>query len=429
MADYTGNGTDSGRTHNGAGNGTGKHSNGSGNGHAGTADPNGFDENPQETEALRQKYRKSKQLWTDVRLADWAGRWIPPREWIMEDWIPRTQCIGLYGISGVLKTLFLLQLLMAASLGLPFCGRTLARVPTYGLFCEDETEEILRRAHRIAAFYERDLSEFTDFHFASLVGVQDTEFLNFDSGRRMLGPAYHLFDGRLTEYKSGLAALDVLPDFFGGEEVNRRQASSFIRMLDGVSITHKCAVVFTAHPSQRGRASGRLDSGSTGWEGKTRGRLTLHDPGDDADADAAETPDQRDLRISRNPTDKRILTRAASNYARPGETIELVIRDGAFAITALDPTEAKKRGPLRDLEVDAKFLELIGKVKATGVWVNDTYTQPNRYAPTVFSRHPDRGTITKSEFENAMPRLMSHRRIRLVRVGNNKTGHMELEIV
>jgi AAA domain len=74
-------------------------------------------------------------LWRVTQLSEWAGRPIPRRSWVMEDWIPLGQCVGLYGIPGIQKTDFLLQLLMAASLGLPFCGIPLAHVRVYGLFC------------------------------------------------------------------------------------------------------------------------------------------------------------------------------------------------------------------------------------------------------------------------------------------------------
>jgi RecA-family ATPase len=75
-----------------------------------------------------------------------------------------------------------------------------------------------------------------------------------------------------------LVVLDTLPDFFGGSEVDRRQTSQFIRMLDGLGMVHNCGIVCAAHPSMRGRATRRLDSGNTGIEGKMRARLTIHDP-------------------------------------------------------------------------------------------------------------------------------------------------------
>ena len=35
---------------------------------------------------------------------------------------------------------------------------------TYGLFCEDSEEEIIRRIDRIAAFYGRTRADFTGFY-------------------------------------------------------------------------------------------------------------------------------------------------------------------------------------------------------------------------------------------------------------------------
>ena len=95
-----------------------------------------------------------------------------------------------------------------------------------------------------------------------------------------------------------LATLDTAPDFFGGAEISRRDVTRFVRKLDAVSMTRSCSILFTAHPSVRGRASGSFDSGSTGWEAKVRARLSLHDPGDEDD-DSDE--DKRDR--GRPPSD------------------------------------------------------------------------------------------------------------------------------
>ena len=353
----------------------------------------------------------------------WArtGQVIPERQWIMQDWIPRGQTTGLYGVSGVLKTTWLLQLMLAASAGLHFCGLPIAQVPVYGLFCEDTKDEILRRTSRIAAFYERDLAEFPNFHFASLVGQMDSELLLFDLGKRNPGQALEQFTRELDEHQPGLVVLDTLPDFFGGEEVNRRQTSQFIRMLDGLGMRQNCAMVTSAHPSMRGRASGRLDSGNTGIEGKMRARLTLHDPGDDGDED--ETPEERAYRAAVNPTEKRILTRANSNYAKPGEQIELVIKDGAFQPAAIDPTEAKLRGPMRMLACKATFLELLTQVTSEGRHVNNVPNGPAFYAPRVFAPHSlnrSSGKFTVKEFEKAMLLLLADGRIKLGNVGTDR---------
>src|SRR4051812_32607092 len=72
--------------------------------------------------------------WRAKCAADEAGHIIRAREWVIEDWIPTGQVCGLYGRGGVAKTGFCLQLMAAASLGVPFAGRVVKQGPTLGLF-------------------------------------------------------------------------------------------------------------------------------------------------------------------------------------------------------------------------------------------------------------------------------------------------------
>ena len=244
--------------------------------------------------------------WIDERLSDWADRTLPPRLWAVEDWILREQVTGIYGVGGINKTDFLIMLLLAKSKGLPFLGYMLEPGPVYGLFCEDTREEIIRRATRIIAHWGfKSLASFPDFHFASLVGVNGKEFVTFDNGSMTTTDALRHFDRRIMETGAHLATLDTLPHFYGGNEIVRRDVTRFITQLDAISIARGCGIVFTAHPSQRGKQTGSLDSGSTGWEGGVRARLTLHDPGPEA-RDEDEVAPQID-------SYRRILTRAKAN--------------------------------------------------------------------------------------------------------------------
>jgi RecA-family ATPase len=353
--------------------------------------------------------------WRDARLSDWANRDVPERLWIVPDWIPREQTTGLYGIGGINKTDFLMQLLMASSKGLPFLGYELAPIgPVYGLFCEDSEAELVRRASRIAAHYGLTLADFPDVHFASLVGYDDPEFMSFDGPKPMNGPALLRFDRMIVHLGAKLATLDTAPDFFGGTEISRRDVTRFVRKLDAVSITRSCAILFSAHPSVRGRASGSFDSGSTGWEAKVRARLSLHDPGNEDDLDG-----DNKAKAPQPPSDRRILTRQKANYARPGATIELVCREGVFTPAAVDPEAAKQRqhGPGHAAACEDKFLELLAKVREQGGYVHDASNVPSRYAPAVFATRPDGKAFSKAEYTRAMQRLFVAKRLRLQDTG------------
>lgn len=338
--------------------------------------------------------------WTLTRPSEWVGRDVGPRIFIMEDWLPLGEYVSLYGVAGARKTDFIIQTLMAASAGLQFCGFPMGHYVTIGLFCEDTTEELVRRIDRIAAFYGRTRADFTGFFWASLVGVEEPEFISFEFGKMSVTDAFRLFEQQIAATNAGLAALDTIADFFGGEEIKRREVSQFLRLLNGCCFRNHCTVIGSRHPSRSGRASGTYESGSTGWEGKERARLHLRDPAQDDD----EEPKHK------SHSDKRILTRAKCNYAIPGDEIELLFEDGGFKRVA---GEGMPKGQMRELAAEAKFLELLHKTKNQGRYVHESRNNPDRYAPKVFAGDPDRNGFTEAELYRAMTRLFGKEKIRM----------------
>jgi RecA-family ATPase len=349
--------------------------------------------------------------WVEQRVADLANLVLPEQRWIVPEWVPAERVTGLYGPPGCNKTDWLVQLALARGQGLPFLGRQLHPGPVYALFCEDTREEILRRIARIAAHYGRAVADFPAVHFASLVGVVATEFVTFDAaGRVQTEPPLLRFDKAICDYGATLALLDTAPDFFGGNEIVRREVGAFVRMLECIAIGRACAVVFTVHPSVRGLESGRFESGSTGWTGKLRSRLSLHDPAAD-DENSEDRAERQRARLPPPTSDKRRLIRQKSNYAPQGAVLELVCRNGVFVPAALDAAEASKRGPLRDRLVEDTVRDLLDKVEARGQYVNLGATHPGTYAPTAFARLDQR--FSKSEFARAINRLLDAGRLRL----------------
>jgi RecA-family ATPase len=353
------------------------------------------------------------------RASDWATRVIPQMRWIVEDWIPRQQVTGLYGVGGSLKTMLLLQALMARVAELPFLGRVMERGPSLGVFCEDTAEEIARRKATIAAFYKRPLSDFHDFHWISLVGVEETELVTFDGQRMQKTHLLRCLDHYIQKHSIGFVGLDTVAHFFGGEEVRRREVARFIRTLDNISIGRDCSILFTAQPSVRGRNTGTMESGSTHWEAGVRSRLGWQDPS----AATEDTIADADPNLIR-----RVLTRLKSNYARPGETMELIYRDGGFIPAAVDAEAAKlrQRGPGRDAACEQRFLELLAKIAKQGGYVHDSPNDLGHYAAEVFSKRPDGRPFSKPEYTRAMARLFTAERLRLEPFGPPSRGRYRL---
>jgi hypothetical protein len=366
-------------------------------------------------------------IWADVSVSSLATEPIADRGWVLPGWIPTEQTTGLYGPAGVNKTDWLLQLCMAKSRGLPFCGMPLTAAPTYALFCEDTQAEIMRRAARIAAHWGSDLTEFPDCHFASLVGVINTEFVTFDGAEMIVQPTFVRFCKAVAQFNARLAVLDTIPDFFGGEEISRRQVAQFIRLLDAASMTLGCGIVFSAHPSVRGQTNGAFDSGTTGWGAKLRSRISLHDPGED-DEDPDEAAERRRKHLPSVSSERRTLILQKSNYAQTGATIDLICRNGVFTTAALDPAKAKMRAVGRNAAIDAKFLELFPKAEQTAGYLHNVSISPDRFAPSVIAMRSDRGGFNKHDFTRAMQRLLEKGSIRLEPFSKRGRGQFRLTI-
>jgi RecA-family ATPase len=354
------------------------------------------------------------------RASDWHGLDEPEMRWIIENWVPRQQVTGLYAIGGSLKTWFLLQALMARAAGLPFLGFVLERGPSFGIFCEDTAGEIVRRMRKIAEFYELPLSAFTDFHWISLAGVEETELVTFDGLKVDKTRLLRWLDYSILRLGIGLAGLDTLPHMFGGDEIRRGHVARFIRILDAISIERDCAIMFTAQPSARGRKDGSLESGSTHWDAGVRSRLGWTDP---TSADSEATANADPNRVIRR------LERLKSNYAPAGERLDLIWRDKlGFFRAAVDAETAKlqQRGPGRDAACDTKFLDLLTKARKAGDYLHKFSNNPSRYAPKVFAARPDSKPFSEAELTRSMTRLFAAERLRLEPFGAPSRGKQRL---
>jgi len=96
---------------------------------------------------------KSRAAWPILNPAAWEGRPVPPREWIVKDFIPARTVTLLSGEGAAGKSTLALQLAAARSLGkawlstIPKAGRTLV------LSAEDEEDELHRRLDAIRQHY------------------------------------------------------------------------------------------------------------------------------------------------------------------------------------------------------------------------------------------------------------------------------------
>lgn len=317
--------------------------------------------------------------WDTHSLARWEDKEIGEDGWFLDEWVPIGQVVSLYGRPGSRKSTLLLQWMIAGSIGEKFGNSLypLAYGPTYGLFCEDGERQIARRARAMLKHYGKRFRDMSDCHAESLVNAHMTEFVSFRrSGLMDTTPAWAKFCRDLDRLKPIFVVLDVAADFFGGDEIRRRESSQFLRLLDRTADERHLAMVFSAHPSVRGMRDRSLTSGSTGWEGKVRARMTLEDPSD-------HDRDKDDDDPVFNQSDQRTLTLAKANYARHGTTMNLTVKDGVFIPTDLDP-DNKSSGPANQAAAERTFLDRLTTALDAGTTLTN-YRDNHAYAPTALS--------------------------------------------
>ncbi len=107
------------------------------------------------------------------------GVLVPERRWLVRDWIPQGQVTLLGGDGGVGKSLLAQQLMTALALGRDWLGLPVMPRKVFGLFCEDDEDELHRRQELINVHYECSFADLEmNMAWISMVGV-GAEFADF----------------------------------------------------------------------------------------------------------------------------------------------------------------------------------------------------------------------------------------------------------
>jgi RecA-family ATPase len=346
-----------------------------------------------------------------VSAANFAGREVPAREWIVADLIPNRTVTIVAGDGAVGKSTLVLQLAVAAAARREWIGRLPDPGAVVFVSAEDDQDELHRRLASIVAHLGVEFADLADLHLVPLAGLDAV--MAAPSGKAAIVTPTPVWRGLVSivgRVQPRLVILDTLADVFAGNENTRSEARQFIGLLRGLAIEHCLAVILLAHPSLAGLATGSGTSGSTAWSNSVRSRLYLEtvrgDDGREIDADV------RVLRVKK------------ANYAPAGLELRIRWSKGCFVIdgpaSGFDKLAA-------DGKADRVFLDLLIAFKAQGRSVS-----PNRsanYAPAVFERHPEAQGVTKRAFVLAMERLLKDDRVRIETTGSPSRQRQHLVAV
>jgi AAA domain len=347
------------------------------------------------------------------------GLVIPPRRWIVQDWLPYGHVTLNYGDGGTGKTLLAQQLMTSCATGLPWCGLEAQRCRVFGFFCEDDGDELHRRQVAICEAYGISLADLGDMRWISGVG-EDNLLVTFDKeGRVQLTDRYYEILKAAKDFGAKFIVIDTAADTFGGNENDRSQVRQYIgHALNKLAAAIDGAVLLNAHPSRSGMsATGDMDGGSTGWSNSARSRWSLARPKEE-DGQPADT-------------DERILTRRKANYSSIGQDLKLRWTDGVL-VAKPQAGRGSFMGMSNPLltqgDCERVFLELLARCDALNMPVHESKRASN-WAPKVFAKRPDAAGYTLRQFDTAMSSLFAHDMIKLENYGRSGDQRRRIVVV
>lgn len=305
----------------------------------------------------------------------------PPREWIWQDIIPAGRVSSFYGEGGLGKTTIALQIAVHAAAGRQLYGAVMRPTGVLGIFCEDEQEELEKRARAAASSSGIDLAELSALHVLSRDG-HDNLLCTYNREHIEFTDFYRQLDATIGRLRPGLVILDTAADLYGGDFMSTPQVRQFLKVgLGGLSVRHGCAVLLLAHPSASGIASGDGGGYSVAWHNSVRSRIYLRRPKGDAEA----------------IQDRRVLEQKKSNYGPSGRNLAQLIYDRGGFVTDPQPLEeapvAPKagRGPKPDVGLQLALIDYMraaeaGKVHMSGALVKAMESAGKLSQPTPDAR-------------------------------------------
>ena len=333
------------------------------------------------------------------RASDLLKRPVPLRKWIVQDLVPARTVSILSAHGGVGKTVATLQLLAAAASGGSWLGRDIDPIACFGVFAEDDADELHRRLDAIVRVQASQ-----DVDALELVSLADREAILAvprDNNVLSATPLFSSLRDHALAMDARLVILDPAADLFGGDEINRAHVRAFISMLRRLAMDIDGAVLLTAHPSREGIRSGDGYSGSTAWHNSVRSLLYLTRP------KPASSDDRSD-------TDRRTLKHLKSNLGPLAGDIDLRWQEGVFV---LEHQDGGLTAGIKKRAVERQFLDALDKLHAQNRYASDSRNSSN-YAPKVL-RQVLESPPSKRALEEAMFSLL---RAETIHVGTFRTA-------
>lgn len=331
------------------------------------------------------------------------GRDVPPRHWLLDEWIPQKTVTLFGGDGGTGKSLLALQLAVAVATDTYWLGMKPAAGRVIFMSAEDDDDELHRRLDAILAADQLSYDQLEGLTLRSLAG--EDALLAVEGQLQMAASElYYELERRAEVDTPTLVVIDTLADVYPSNENDRAKVRQFIGLLRGLALKAECAVVLLGHPSLSGLTSGSGTSGSTAWNNSVRSRLYLeriHDEGYEPDPDA------------------RRLSNKKANYGRIGSEIHIKWEAGRFVPDRAQDADSSLDRMAQNAKAERAFLACLDAYTAQGRYVS---ASPGpTYAPAQFQGMEQSEGCTKRALKAAMNGLFARGEIAMSEHGKGRS--------
>lgn len=195
----------------------------------------------------------------------------PVRVWGWDQWMPRGVVTGLSGPPGVAKSTLAMQLCVHHCLGVPFAGQAMATGPALFITVEDDAHELHRRYRNICSGLMAGPEEVPGMGLIAATDMATMLVATDKDGKTQRTQLFRQLVQTIKQHGAKLVVLDLVGDFWDGNEISRAEVSAYVRQhLGQLAQRLDISLLVISHLNKAGEVSG-----STAWLGSYRSALTL----------------------------------------------------------------------------------------------------------------------------------------------------------
>ncbi len=335
----------------------------------------------------------------------WQGRKPPERDWLIDGVaLRRTVCLfNGPGSSG--KSLLMLQLQAAAALGLPWLGREVKKVKSFGLYAEDPEDEIWRRMDDVSRHYGAELGDLAEDVEILPADLIDAGATLYRTARRdavgSMTPLWAQIRKFCLDEGRELVILDNAAFVYHGDRIDEGQVVHFMDQLKQLAVAINGVVVLLQHPSASGMETKSGESGSRGWNNAARSRMFLTFP-----------PEMDDP--ENDPSDERVLRFMKANYGPRHKGLRIEWKDGVFAPVTITDQQGERLNGVQLIELNSLVVKAAADLFDQGTRVS---LEPKNHIASVLSKRPEWRLYAWREIADSAAYLIRSNRLAYVWLG------------